>query len=772
MQSYPIIKDLVLLGGGHSHVSVIKSFGMNPLPGLQVTLISPDVHTPYSGMLPGFVAGHYSEEDIHIDLVALCRFAGVRFIRDRAIGVDTQLQNVQTQTHPDIAYDVLSIDIGITPVVDTVPGAKVNVIPVKPVHEFVNRWAEFLSRISQSEVKQNEVKQIGIVGAGAGGVELCLAIYHRIKKDLSGKNADNELPEMHLLSDGNILQGHNKAVRNTFLRVLKEKHISYHSDFQVVSIESHSIASKIINSKTITSKKGENITLDEIFWVTHAASQPWLGISGLSVDEQGFVRVKDTLQTLSHANIFAVGDVAKVINHPRPRAGVFAVRQGPPLARNLRRVLLGFEPVPFKPQSRFLSLIAKGEKSAVASRGRLKVEGKWVWQWKNWIDQRFMKKFNCLPEMKTQLSGGLVTDEDDQTQCGGCGAKLGADMLSSVLWDIAEKYKINKNIDPNVLVGLSEPDDAAVLAVPQGKVLVQTSDLLRTFIDDPYVFARIGFYHATSDLYAMGVVPHSAQVMVTLPFGRPKKLQELLKQIMSGVVETTNEEGVSLIGGHTGEGAELSLGFTVNGYADESEIWLKSGLKAGDRLILTKPLGTGALLAADMHHEAKGQWIQSATDEMLNSSKQAMKIFKRHGIQGCTDVTGFGLAGHLLEMLKASHLDAEVYLDELPIMNGACEVINDKGIKSSLHQTNQLAEKRISNSNLFREHRNYALLFDPQTSGGLLASVHKDQAFTCVEALQKNGYPCSKIIGRVVEADNGCDSDGGTIELGSNSKET
>lgn len=730
-------------------MSVIKNFGMKLIPGLQITLISPDVQTPYSGMLPGFVAGHYAEEDIHIDLVALCRFAGVRFILDRATGLDTRAQKIQTREHPDIAYDVLSIDIGITPVIDDIPGAKANVIPVKPVHQFVDRWTDFLSRISE-----NEIDKIGVVGGGAGGLELCLAIHHRIEKERFPRNAGQKIPEIHLFSDGDILEGHNGLVRAAFTRTLKEKRIKLHNDFKVVSIE---------NRVMISSAGAEN-KLDEIFWVTHAASQVWLGLSGLSVDSKGFIRVKETLQTLSHPNIFAAGDVASVVDHPRPKAGVFAVRQGPPLCQNLRRVLEGKSPLPFRPQNKFLSLISKGEKSAVASKGFFKAEGKWVWRWKNWIDQRFMNNFNCLPEMRPLASGGLVSLEEDEMHCGGCGAKLGAEMLSSVLLELDKKYMTREIRNTNVIIGLNEPDDAAVISVPQGKVLVQTTDHFRTFLDDPYVFAKIGIYHAMSDLYAMGVVPDSVLAMVSLPFGRPEKLQQLLQQMMCAVMEVMNQEEVSLIGGHTGEAAELSLGFTVNGFADESDIWLKSGLEEGDCLILTKPLGTGALLAADMQYQAKGQWVRDATEEMLRSNRQAMEIFRKFEIRGCTDVTGFGLAGHLLEMLQASHQDAVVFLDELPVMTGACEVINDLGIRSSLHQSNQLVENNISNYSMFSNHSNYQLMFDPQTSGGLLAAVNRDQSSACLQELRQKGYAASKIVGQVIGTGK-AERSGGNIRL-------
>lgn len=739
MQSYPIVKDLVLLGGGHSHVTVLKSFGMKPLPGLQITLISPDVRTPYSGMLPGFIAGHYSEDDIHIDLVALCRFAGAKFILDRAIGVDAVYQQVQTINHPAIDYDVLSIDIGITPSLAPVPGAAKNVIPVKPIHQFIDRWTDF-----RRKVLTDEIRKVGVVGGGAGGVELCLAIRHRLLAESGGGQDDKPSVdtsranpvEFHLFSDGPILQGYNKAVSKTFVQIFDDRNISRHEAFRVASVE----------DKQLISDKGEVFALDEIFWVTTAASQSWLRASELSCDDDGFITVGATLQTLSHPNVFAAGDIAQVVDHPRPKAGVFAVRQGPPLNKNIRLILQGEKTRPFKPQTKFLALISTGEKHAVASRGNYQIEGKWVWYWKNWIDKNFVEKFNKLPEMSTSKSGGLVSGPDDEMHCGGCGAKLGADVLASILSEV----KIRENTD--VVMGIDKADDASVVRVPAGHLLVQSTDHFRSFIEDPYIFAKIGVCHALSDVYAMGVAPKTALASVTLPFGRPDKLQGILKQIMFGVVEGLSEEGVTLVGGHTGEGAEMSLGFTVNGYAKASELWCKKGMQDGDSLILTKSLGSGALFAADMKYKAKGQWIKEAVDQMLQSNRQAMEIFKTFGINACTDITGFGLAGHLIEMLEASRVDAEINLDDLPVMAGAGKVINQLGITSSLHESNRLNERNMGNLSAWQHHRNYHLLFDPQTSGGLLASVSPEQAHECAGELSRQGYRQVGIVGRVIKA--------------------
>ncbi len=719
MQASPIAKELVLIGGGHSHVLVLRMLGMNPIPGLQITLISPATRTPYSGMLPGVVAGHYEEDDIHIDLVPLCRFAGARFFQNRVTGLDPDKQTIQSEGRPDLHYDVVSIDIGITPSVDDVPGALENVIAVKPIDQFLDRWEAFLQR-----VLSNEVREVGFVGAGAGGVELCLAVHHRLQKELAEKGK-HDLPNYHLFHDGaTILKEYSPSVQQKFQTTLENRKIKVWPDFRVSKIE----------NKTLYSTNIEEVSLDEIFWVTAASPQAWLAETGLQLNDSGFIAVEDTLQSTSHANVFAVGDIAHVTNHPRPKAGVYAVRQGPPLAANLRRLLLGGHPKSFKPQSEFLSLISTGDKSAVAYRNGRSVKGAWVWQWKNWIDQRFMKRFSELPKMKVTKPEGLLDAFDEQMQCGGCGSKVSAELLIDVLDELGVANQ-----------GGQTRDDAAVYEVPTGYLMLHTIDSFRSFIDDPYLFAQISVTHALSDIYAMGGKPVTALAVITVPFATPNVTRNILSQLLSGALFQLKEDGVELVGGHTSEGMELSLGFAINGIVAKEDLLTKSGMQDGDTLILTKPLGTGALFAADMQHKARGEWISKALDVMRQSNLQALDIIRANDATGCTDVTGFGLAGHLTEMIKASGCGAVLDLDTLPIMDGAQQVITELGITSTLHGGNRAAVSSIPDEN----HAAFDLLFDPQTSGGLLVSVPPEHAPACVYALNDAGYEAARIIGSV-----------------------
>ncbi len=731
----PIVKDLVLVGGGHSHVAVLKRFGMKPVPGVRLTLICRDVHTPYSGMLPGFVAGHYSFDETHIDLGALARFANARFFHSDVSGLDLTEKRVLCDNRPSIPYDLLSINIGSAPRTADVPGATETVVPVKPINRFLERWEALRHRATTHAGKL----RVAVVGGGAGGVEILLAIQHRLRAE---RGAAEEI-EYHLFSGTEtILPTHNERVRQTFAKVLKDRGVTVHSGQAVVEV----------TPGHLRTKDGQTIDADEILWVTAAGAAPWPATAGLATDEAGFIAVGDTLQSTSHDTVFAAGDIASMVNYPRPKSGVFAVRQGPPLAKNLRRALLSQPLKPFAPQKQFLGLISTGDKYAVASRGGWSLKGKYVWRWKDWIDQRFMRKFNELPDMdedeKSDLPAGLAGADVIKEisaiamRCGGCGAKVGATVLARALNALTPVPRTD------VLIGLHEPDDAAVVEIPPGKVMVHTVDSFRAMIDDPYIFGKIAANHSLGDIYAMGGEPQTALAIATIPFGLEEKVEDTLGKMMAGAMEILADAGAALVGGHTSEGVELSLGFAINGLIDRDQVMRKGGLTPGDKIILTKPVGTGTLFAADMRHKAKGRWITAALDSMVQSNRKGAECLVQHGAHACTDVTGFGLLGHLVEMVRASEVDVTLDLGAIPFLDGAEETVRE-GIVSSLQPQNVRLRRAIANLEEAGKDPRYPLIFDPQTSGGLLASVPADKAEGCIEALKKLGYERSAVIGEV-----------------------
>jgi selenide, water dikinase len=743
----PVLRDIVLIGGGHSHVGVLKSFGMNPIPGVRLTLICTDLHTPYSGMLPGYVAGHYEYDEVHIDLLRLAQFAGARVYRDEVIGIDRAQQKVLCKSRPPVPYDQLSINIGSTPQLQGVPGAAEHAVAVKPIRNFNDRWLALLERVKNHPGKTT----IAVVGAGAGGVELLLAMQFRLRNVLTKLNRNPDELSFHLLSaNETILPTHNARVRDTFSKALQERGVQVHLNSEVTQLQS---------GKLITSN-GKTLDADEIIWVTRAGGAAWLKGTGLQLDAEGFVQVKDTLQTVTDPLIYAAGDIASMMNYKLEKAGVFAVRMGKPLTENLRRAVGGTDLQAYRPQTSWLALISTGDKYAVASRGGLSFAGAWVWQWKDWIDQRFMRKFSEFPEMSDQAPAApsnalanvkLSSEESLQAisaiamRCGGCGAKVGATILQRALGNL---YPLQRE---DVLIGLKDPDDAAVVRVPPGMAVVHSVDFFRAFVDDPYIFGKIAANHSLGDIWAMGGQAQSATAVCTVPPGMDAKVEDVLFQMMTGALEVLNEADCSLVGGHTGEGKELALGFAVNGLIEDNPdaILRKGGMKPGDVLILTKPIGTGTLFAAKDRLFAKGRWIDAALTSMVISNRTGAKILREHGATACTDLTGFGLLGHLVEMTRPSEVDAEIHMAALPLLDGAQECVQ-AGITSSLQSANVRLRRALRNQEQFVNHPRYPLIFDPQTAGGLLASVPADKVDDCIAALKAQGYPHTCKIGKIL----------------------
>jgi selenide,water dikinase len=337
-------------------------------------------------------------------------------------------------------------------------------------------------------------------------------------------------------------------------------------------------------------------------------------------------------------------------------------------------------------------------------------------------------------------------------RCAGCGSKVGSTTLERVLHRLQVDYHPTERTD--ILIGLETPDDAAVVQVPVGQLMVHTIDYFRTLINDPYIFGQISTNHCLSDIFAMGATPQSALAVVTVPYAEEDKVEETLYQLLSGATKVLQQAQTPLVGGHTTEGTELAFGLSCNGLVHPDRLLRKGGMKPGQVLILTKALGTGTLFAADMRYEAKGRWIDQAVESMLLSNQAAAKVFLEHGATACTDITGFGLLGHLIEMIQASHVAVELDLEAIPVLEGAIETVQ-RGITSSLQPQNLRASRLINSLSEVENCSKYPLLFDPQTSGGLLATIPADKTTDCLTSLQACGYKHSCVIGKVIPATQG-----------------
>jgi pyridine nucleotide-disulfide oxidoreductase family protein len=361
------VKHLVLLGAGHAHVQVLLGLAREPLPAARVTLVSPFAHLVYSGMVPGVVAGHYAVADGTVNIAPLAKRASATFVQQAALQLDATARTVTLADASVLSFDALSIDTGAVMDRGSIPGAREHALFVRPIEHFMQLLQPLL------ELAERRTLSLVVVGAGAGGVELALALQHRL-----GLRA-----RVSLVTGGTPpLPDHPAPVRARVLRALKRRGVTVFEDSCVAIEAGH-----------VRLGGGARLACDSPVLAIGASAPPWLAESGLALDERGFISTGATLQSPSHPQVFAAGDVASRSDAPRPRSGVYAVRAGPPLALNLRRFIAGGELVPYVPQRRALNLLSCGERHAIASWGNWSAEGRWVWWWKDRIDRGFVARF-------------------------------------------------------------------------------------------------------------------------------------------------------------------------------------------------------------------------------------------------------------------------------------------------------------------------------------------------------------------------------------------
>ena len=693
----PITTDIVLLGAGHAHLEVLRRFAMRPEPGVRLTLIGREPETPYTGMLPGLIRGDYTFEQAHIDLAPLAASAGARLILAEATAIKLQERRLTVTGRPDVPFDLLSIDIGGEPAMPQGAG-----VPVKPI-------GRFLERLAALEAELQPGSRIAVVGGGAGGTELALALARRYGERARVVLVNNG-PEP--LADA---PAHARRVARAALVDAG------------VGIVNGVRAGPLVDGKLALSD-GSFLDVATALWATGVVGPALLAQSGLACDQAGCVSVDRMLRSISHGCVFAAGDCATIVGDPRPKAGVWAVRAGAPLAANLRRAARGKASRRWRPQSDALAIIGLGNGRALAWRSGIAASGRLVWHWKDWIDRRWMRMYQ---EPMAPMQG------EHPMRCGGCGAKVGAEVLAGALANLPRLP------GADVLIGLDAPDDAAVMLPPPGFAVVQSVDHFRAFIDDPFVFGEIAAAHALSDLHAMGARPWTALAVAAVPYTSADKMRTELADMLEGASRVLAEDGCALVGGHSAEAAEPALGFAVTGLAEPAKLLRKSGLRAGDALVLTKPLGTGIVLAGHMRGLVRAAWLQSAIASMRMSNAMAARLLAAHGAVACTDVTGFGLVGHLREMLRASGVGAIVWPERVPALPGALELAAH-GVASTLAPENRRALEAAGAD------AQTALLVDPQTSGGLLAGIAPERAEPCVAALRQAGIAAA-VVG-VVES--------------------
>ena len=698
----PLTTDIVLIGGGHAHALVLRMWAMKPVPGARLTVIDPRPVAPYTGMLPGHVSGHYSADDIGIDLVRLARFAGARIVLEAVDHIDAAAKVIRAGGR-QIGYDIASIDIGITGHLPQVEGFSDHGVPVKPFVSYAAAWQRYL---------EGAKGPVAVIGGGLGGVELALSMKHRI----------GAAGEVRVIGRSGLV-GVGPALRSRL-----------EAEMARAGIEMVTGTAVRVTGTEVELSGGQTVPAMLTVGAGGATPQPWIAGTGLPVTD-GFVDVGPTLQVVGQDDLFAAGDCAHLTHDPRPKAGVYAVRAASVLLHNLRARATGGALRDFRPQRRFLRLVSLGGKRAVAEKWPalpVAPSGGLIWRWKDHIDRRFMQRLTDLPDMAPPpVPSGAATGVADILQsaplCAGCGSKVGAGVLSDVLAGLPQISR------PDVETGPG--DDAAVVRIGEARQVL-TTDHLRTFTDDPGLMARIAAQHALGDVRAMGAKAQSALAQIILPRGSDRVQRRMMEEIMTAAAEVFASEGAVILGGHSTMGAELTIGFTVTGLCDDDPITV-GGAHEGDALILTGKIGTGVLLAAEMQGKARGADIAALWSAMAAGPGPVSQVLS--GAHAMTDVTGFGLAGHLMAICRASDLGAEIVTEAVPIFDGA-EAASEAGVRSTLYEAN------VANAPVFGPTTaRTTLLHDPQTAAGFLAAVDPAKADTLIASLRDSGVTATRI---------------------------
>jgi len=370
------VRRLVLLGGGHAHVHVLKAMGDALDPTVSVTLVTPVARQVYSGMLPGWVAGHYALDECGIDLLALAARARARVVQSSASLVSPSMREVICANGEVLGYDVLSIDVGSQAAVGDAKGVAENAIAVRPLERFVQGWEGVLAR-----ARDGGLNAVSIVGGGAAGLELAFAMDHRFRAE-----AGDAAPHVRVLTDArSVVPEYPAAARGRLLREARRRNVGTHPGCTVTEA----------GPGHLRLRDAIEFSTDATFWVTGAAAPSLLRDSGFATDPRGFLEVNDFMQSVSHPEVFGAGDCATNTANPRPKAGVFAVRAGPALAANLLAALKGGPLATFIPSARFLALVSCGGRRAVGIYGAASFEGGWVWRWKDRIDRGFIARYSA-----------------------------------------------------------------------------------------------------------------------------------------------------------------------------------------------------------------------------------------------------------------------------------------------------------------------------------------------------------------------------------------
>jgi len=718
IEEIPITNDLVLIGGGHSHLSVLMKLSKKPLNGNRITLITNEIDTPYSGMIPGYIEGIYSWRDSHIDLYRLCLKLNVRFIHAEVERVSAHEKEIYFKDRPKIKFDVLSINTGIQSNNREIKGAAKYCLPVKPISKLANN---FLNKITN-------FKSIAFIGGGAGSVELALAIKKRFL------NINQDIKITIITGKRGLLSTFPQKTKLTSLKTLEKFKIDIIEYKRVLEVKPKQI---ILSDKSL-------LKIDKAILSTNSMTPKWLAKSDILLTKDNYILVNKSFQT-NYKYVFASGDVIDFNNQNLKKAGVFAVRSGKPLAINIRKFILGKKLVEYKFNKNYLALIGTSKRSAIATKYNLTFNSRFFFYLKKYIDQNFIKKFSdfrirkkfTLDALKTDVLNIFVkhkekiTDENDIMQCKGCAAKVPLNALKQAL--------------PKDIVSTSE--DA--VSVPGHPELYQTVDMISSIITDPFLLGKIAANHSISDMVSVNSKITSAMMILQLPLSKTEINSRDLEQVLLGANEIFKTIDCPLIGGHTmiGKDKDPIIGFSILGQKQKKIKIVKNRrkIKTKDLLILTEKIGSGLIFAGINNYLIDSYFQIDVIKQMIKGNLNFGKISNQLNILSMTDITGFGLANHLLNLIKRdnSKTGLTIYPNKIPLFQGVNECLN-KDIKSSLFKSNyDIAQKDI----IYKRDKSKLdnILYDPQTVGGIAFIIPQEEKYKHFKVLKENNIKFTEI---------------------------
>ena len=695
-QEIPINNDLVLIGGGHSHIMLMMELLKKPIQGNRITLISNEIDTPYSGMIPGFIEGIYSWRETHIDLYKLCFKLDIRFIHSEVLEISANNKEIILKNRPKIKFDVLSINIGIQSNYKTIKGALKYCIPVKPISK--------LSKNFLSEIKKNN--NIAFIGGGSASVELALGLQKRFK------NTKSNLKISIVTGKNGLLSSFPIKTRKIAKQTLQNSQINVIEKVEVTEVQKDKL---ILSDKTI-------LKIDKSILSTNAMAPEWIEKSDIILNSNNFIIVNDKFQT-NYNYVFAAGDIVDFNNQNLSKSGVFAVKSGKPLAKSIRGFIQKKVAIPYKFNKNYLSIIGLSNGLAIATKYNFTFTSRFSFLLKKLIDQQFVKKFNNLNlgnsytfknlfkifNVIIQKNNGNIPGH--QMQCRGCAAKVDFNTLKTTL--------------PKEIITTSE-DAIKINNYPK---LYQSVDMISSIVSDPYLLGKIAANHAISDIIAVNSKLISALMILQLPYSNSEINSRDLEQVTSGASEVFKLAGCSISGGHTmvGKDKDPVIGFSVIGEKKSVNKKNLNKLKVNDILILTEKIGSGIIFSGINNDIIDSYYQIEVLNQLSQGNINFSKISDKLKILSMTDITGFGLANHLLNLIKRDKgkTGLTVYADKIPIFNGVKEALS-KNVRSSLFEKNfNTAQKDLvydRENKLIDE-----ILYDPQTVGGLAFIIPQEE---------------------------------------------